>query len=207
MCLAGAVVEGPLLVPIGTVGRVPRTPEPSRRAALLSDVLEHLHEHGVADLSLEPLAQAIGTSKRMLLYYFGDRATLVAEVLAASRPDVERMFDAVRTPADLRAAAGSLWHAISWGEQRRSVRMLLQVLALATTQPEVYGEFAATAVHVMTGPVGQAFHRAGWETEESAARATLVVSGLRGLCQDLLVTGDVDRVDAAASMLLDLVIA
>ncbi|MGY1840180.1 MULTISPECIES: TetR/AcrR family transcriptional regulator [unclassified Modestobacter] len=183
------------------------TADPARRAALLSDVLDHLHEHGVADLSLEPLARAIGTSKRMLLYYFGDRATLVAEVLAASRPDVARMFAAVRGPADLRAAAGSLWYAISRGEQRRSVRMLLQVLALATTKPDVYGEFAATSVHVLTGPVADAFARAGWDPVQSATRATLVVSGLRGLCQDLLVTGDVDRVDAAAAALLDWVVA
>jgi len=186
---------------------VPRTADPGKRAALLHAVLEHLHERGVADLSLEPLATEVGTSKRMLLYYFGDRATLIAEALAASRPDVARMFDGVEDPAGLRAAASSLWHALSQGEQRRSVRMLLQVLALASTQPDVYGEFAAAAVHVMTGPIAAAFERAGWVPGEASARATLVVSGLRGLCQDLLVTGDVDRVDAAASTLLDLVIA
>ena len=38
---------------------------------------------------------------------------------------------------------------------------------------------------------------------EAEARATLVVSGLRGLCQDLLVTDDRERVDAAAQMLID----
>jgi hypothetical protein len=43
----------------------------------------------------------------------------------------------------------------------------------------------------------------GFAPDEAEARATLVVSGLRGLCQDLLVTDDRERVDAAAERLID----
>jgi hypothetical protein len=43
----------------------------------------------------------------------------------------------------------------------------------------------------------------GVSTLGAASRATLVVSGLRGLCQDLLVTKDRDRVDAAARLLIE----
>jgi hypothetical protein len=50
----------------------------------------------------------------------------------------------------------------------------------------------------MTQPIAAAFERAGFAPDEAEARATLVVSGLRGLCQDLLVTDDGERVDAAA---------
>jgi hypothetical protein len=54
-----------------------------------------------------------------------------------------------------------MWHAIArGGAQHRFIRMQLQVLSLATTQPEIYGSFAVTAVHVMIQPIAAAFERA-----------------------------------------------
>lgn len=182
---------------------MPRTPDLNKRAELLQAIVEHLQEQGVADLSLAPLAERIGTSKRMLLYYFEDRGKLLAEALAASRPNVTQLFEDVQDRAGLRRAAGMLWYAITKGDQHRSIRMLLQVLSLATTEPGTYGSFAVTAVHVMTEPIAVAFKRAGFPAHEAEARATLMVSGLRGLCQDLLVTDDRDRIEAAAEILLD----
>ncbi|MEY8017389.1 hypothetical protein [Mycobacterium servetii] len=44
-----------------------RTPDPHKRQALLESVVEQLQERGVNDLSLAPLAEAIGMSKRKLL--------------------------------------------------------------------------------------------------------------------------------------------
>ncbi len=38
-------------------------------------------EHGLADLSLRPLARAAGTSDRMLIYHFGNKDALVAALL------------------------------------------------------------------------------------------------------------------------------
>ncbi|MBA8824089.1 hypothetical protein FHX42_001418 [Saccharopolyspora lacisalsi] len=98
----------------------------------------------------------------------------------------------VQDPAG-KVSVRALWTAIVEGEQRRSIRMLLRVLSLATTQPDVYGSFAATAVEVMLEPTADGFRRAGHTPEGADASATFVVSGLRGLCQDLLVTGDSDR--------------
>ncbi|SDQ16470.1 TetR/AcrR family transcriptional regulator [Actinopolyspora saharensis] len=180
-----------------------RKPDPAKRAQLLRAIVEYLEEHGVADLSLAPLAEAAGTTKRMLLYYFQDRSTLMEEALAASRPDVAGMFDGVHDRDSLREAVRALWTAITEGEQRRSIRMLLQVLSLATTQPDVYGSFASTAVEVMLDPIAAGFRRAGHTPERARVGATLVVSGLRGLCQDLLVTGDSGRVHGAAEALIE----
>lgn len=190
-------------VPIGTFKGVARTPDPRRREELLSAVVSYLEAHGVNDLSLAPLAEAIGTSKRMLLYYFGDRGELLAQALEAARPKAGDIFGGVESPDQLVAASLKLWHAISRGGQRRSVRMLLQVLSLASTDTETYGAHARTAVDVMLAPITTAFNSAGFTPEDAASRATLVVSGLRGLCQDLLVTKDRDRVDAAARLLIE----
>lgn len=163
----------------------------------------HLEHHGLAGLSLSPLAEAVGTSKRMLLYYFGSRENLLAQALAASRPDAATIFGTVQDADGLHRAAGELWEAITVGKQRHLVRMLLQLLSLATTQPEPYAALAADAVDVMIDPIADAYGRLGHDRADARLRATLLVSGLRGLCQDRLVTGDTDRTDAAAHRLID----
>ena len=44
-------------------------------------------EHGLAGLSLRPLAAATGTSPRVLLYLFGSKEQLVRELLARARQE------------------------------------------------------------------------------------------------------------------------
>lgn len=186
---------------------MPRTADPQRRTELLRAVVAYLEERGVADISLAPMAEALWTSKRMLLYYFGDRGELVAQAMAASRPNAGEIFDGVASADDFVAAAHTLWRAITRGRQRRSVALLLQVLSLAITDPDTYQPYADDAVTVMLDPIAAALMGLGFEKADARARATLVVSGLRGLCQDGLVTGDRSRVDAAAERVIAAAVA
>jgi AcrR family transcriptional regulator len=182
---------------------VPRPFNAEKRAELLKQVVQHLQHSGLAQMSLSPLAEAIGTTKRMLLYYFGSRENLLAQALAASRPDAHAMFDDVHDTAGLRKAAHALWEAMTVGEQAGPIRMLLQLLSLAATDPEQYGNLAADTVEVMLGPIAAAYVRLGHRPEQARVKATLLLSGLRGLCQDRLVTHDVARTDAAAHHLIE----
>jgi AcrR family transcriptional regulator len=182
---------------------VPRPFNAEKRAELLKQVVQQLQHDGLAQMSLSPLAEAIGTNKRMLLYYFGSRENLLAQALAASRPDAHAMFDDVHDTAGLREGAHTLWEAMTVGEQAGPVRMLLQLLSLAATDPEQYGNLAADTVEVMLGPITAAYVRLGHPPEQARVRATLLISGLRGLCQDRLVTHDVTRTDAAAHHLIE----
>ena len=50
---------------------------------LLRAAIDHVSDHGVADLSLRGLAAAIGTSHRMLIYHFGSKEGLLIEVIRA----------------------------------------------------------------------------------------------------------------------------
>ncbi|MEU6602732.1 hypothetical protein [Streptomyces flaveolus] len=90
------------------------------------------------------------------------------------------------------------------GEQSGPIRMplQLQLLSLAATDPQQYGELAADTVEVMIGPIAAVYVRLGHPPEQARATATLLVSGLRGLCQDRLVTHAVARTDAAADRLI-----
>ncbi|TDD05882.1 TetR/AcrR family transcriptional regulator [Saccharopolyspora terrae] len=173
-----------------------------KRAELLRKAVDHLATHGIADLSLAPMAEKLGTSKRMLLYYFGSRDVLIAEAIAASRPDISDLFHGVRDLDGLERAAWALWEAITRGRQRRPIRILFQVLSLAPTQPERYAELAADTVTAMVEPLVPVYCRLGFDEHDARARASLLISGLRGLCLDQIVTGDTARIETAAGVLI-----
>ena len=56
-------------------------PKTLKRQHLVERMVDHVLAHGLAHASLRPLAQAAGTSDRMLLYYFADKDALLAAVL------------------------------------------------------------------------------------------------------------------------------
>ena len=51
------------------------------RETLLPKLAAHVLEHGLGGASLRPLAKAAGTSDRMLIYHFGNKETLITELL------------------------------------------------------------------------------------------------------------------------------
>jgi AcrR family transcriptional regulator len=55
---------------------------PMSRETLLPLMVAHVLEHGLGQASLRPLAKAAGTSDRMLIYHFGTKERLIAELLA-----------------------------------------------------------------------------------------------------------------------------
>ena len=61
-------------------------------------------EHGLIGLSLRPLAAAIGTSDRMLLYHFDGKDDLIATVISTSTD--RSVGDPARAARRRRACAG-----------------------------------------------------------------------------------------------------
>lgn len=183
---------------------VSRPRDERRRDELLAGAFDYAARHGVADLSLRPLARALGTSDRMLVHYFGTKGALVSRMLRVSRPDLDALFAAAgdRSPHDL---ACGLWEQmVDDRAQAPRVRLMLEVMALAVHQPETYGAIAAEAHREWIGPVASALARElALPETEAVARATVLVSGLKGLALDHFVTGGHARVDAAARMLID----
>ncbi len=82
--------------------------EPDRRAdrrtLLVARLADHVLAHGMASTSLRPLAAAVGTSDRMLLYYFADKAELIGAVLADVAARMTTLLDAHRAPVPMSPA-------------------------------------------------------------------------------------------------------
>jgi hypothetical protein len=75
-------------------------------------------------------------------------------------------------------------------------------MALALTQPDLYRQYAVDAVRAWLDPLSDALHGAGLTARDARARATMLVSGLRGLALDRYLTGDRQRTDDAARGLI-----
>lgn len=184
---------------------MPRPPEPERRAALLAAATQHVLDHGMADLSLRPLAAALSTSPRMLLYHFGSKERLVIEILAAARVrQAELTAGWLREqpglgPADL---LRRFWR---WqtGEHQPFLRLFFEVYGLALQDPGRFPGFPADAVRDWLPPVARAIEEAGVPAAEARSAASVVIAGYRGLLLDVLATGDVDRATEALDLFLE----
>jgi AcrR family transcriptional regulator len=76
-----------------------RVPKPdNRRAEILERLADHVLANGLSASSLRPLAKAAGTSDRMLLYYFADKAEMMTATLGVIAMRIMAAMDARKAP-------------------------------------------------------------------------------------------------------------
>ncbi len=175
-------------------------PSSPRRKELLERAYQYALAHGLADLSLRPLAAAIGSSPRVLLFLFGSKDGLVRALLARARADELAFLEQAHATAqaDLAATVHATWQWLA----AAPVRPLLTLWAEAYTRSLVepggpWSGFARQTVRdwLAVLAAAQPAGRRG-DPAESAER-TLALAVLRGAMLDLLATGDTDRITAA----------
>lgn len=173
-----------------------------KRAELLAAVVRYIADRGLVDLSLRPLAAELGTSSRMLIYYFATKEELLVQALATQRPDLVALFAEAADTTALRARLWDFWQANAGGAGQISVRVMLQVLGAACAAESPYAEYANAAIATFVAALADGLRGLG-TVDDPELVATLLVSGLRGILQDRLVTGDIARTDRAARLLID----
>ncbi|HEV7234094.1 MAG TPA: TetR/AcrR family transcriptional regulator, partial [Sphingorhabdus sp.] len=72
-----------------------------RRAEILERLADHVLTHGLSASSLRPLAKAAGTSDRMLLYYFADKAEIMTATLGLIAMRIMAAMEARKAPVPL----------------------------------------------------------------------------------------------------------
>ena len=178
-----------------------------RRAKLLDEVADYILNNGLADLSLRPLATAIDTSPRMLLYFFGSKERLIAEALAHIRVreqiDFKRAVSKPRAPDRLESLLRD-WRSSASPRRQEYSRLFFEVYGLALQNPEQFPGFLERALGDWLPLFEQAFAAAGVSSAPAKTLATLALGAVRGLHLDLLATGDRKRTEAAFREMLRL---
>lgn len=173
-----------------------RPVDPDRRARTLAKAADYVLEHGLEGLSLRPLASALGTSTRMLLYDFESKERLVDEVLAEIRRRLAELLADLQRGSEDAETLGAIWRWASAEERAPFMRVFFQAHVEALSQRE---RGRATIDDWLR------FLESRWEPEPlDPATATLFVAVIRGLLLDRLTAVDPERVDAALARFTDL---
>jgi len=162
-----------------------RSADPERPLRLLEDIISYLARKGLADMSLRPLARAVNSSPRVLLYYFGSKERLIARVLGELRR--RQQIELAATPSKgLASDTWMVWKQLSTPEQLPAFRLFFEAIALAFRSPRRHQEFLRASVDDWLAFAGT-----------SRTLGTVILAGLRGFMLDLCATGDRPRIDRA----------
>jgi len=169
-----------------------RDPDPTIKVALLEKILDYLLENGVQNLSLRPLAKALDTNARMLIYHFGSKEELIIEALElAQQRQVDALTNSPEPKTNSEAELAFLWAWFSSTEFLAFSKLLFEVEVLAINGNTHYSAFAT---QIFAGWV--AFVQSRFEACD-AHTANLIVNACSGSLLDLLITGDTERVNTS----------
>jgi AcrR family transcriptional regulator len=121
----------------------------ARRAELLDRLADHVLAYGLAASSLRPLAKAAQTSDRMLLYYFKDKADIIAATLECVAARIVALLEARRAPVPLPldALRRELSAVVLSDEFWPFMRVWLEVAAFAAQGDAFYRTLGARIAH------------------------------------------------------------
>ncbi|HUQ56141.1 TetR/AcrR family transcriptional regulator [Lentzea sp.] len=167
----------------------------ARETELLEAAYRYVLTHGLADVSLRPLAAAIGSSTRVLFYLFGSKDGLVRALLARARADELALL------ADIGAGPGvvlRLWEWLSTPAHRPLLTLWLEAYARSLVEPDgAWAGFAKATVEDWLEVLEASQAEDVRETAAGLSERTRDLALLRGALLDLLATGDGERVTAA----------
>src|SRR5208337_139061 len=129
-----------------------RPPNPSIRKRLRNLAVDYVLSHCVGDLALRPLAKALKTNARMLVYHFGSREGLMRELLAGVREredqNLQAWFQAGKKQRTMPEFLRWFWLRMSAPSRQPAVRLLFELYALALRNPRDYpGVLEAPLAH------------------------------------------------------------
>jgi AcrR family transcriptional regulator len=175
----------------------------ARHTELLEAAYHYALEHGIADISLRPLATAIGSSPRVLIFLFGNKDGLVRALLARARTDELALLDRLgqnggHARTGLSAAMEQVWEWLADEAHRPLLRLWTEAYARSLVEPGgVWTGFAESTVNDWLAVLAEYQPPTERRSQVGIARRTLALAILRGALLDLLATGDDHRTGAA----------
>ncbi len=157
----------------------------TRREELTEAAADHVLEQGLIGLSLRPLAAAVGTSDRMLLYHFADKDDLVATVL---RTAVDRGVSELRglpRARTVRSCVLALWEASQRGRLEQCQRLYVEASALGLLGRQPYADVVREANERWVAAVAANLSAAGCPDRRVRRATYLLDAAFMGFQLDL----------------------
>lgn len=156
--------------------------------------------NGLTDLSLRPIAEAIGSSTGVLRFLFGSRDGLVAAVLQRARDDELQMLARLPADGDLLTVSTAVW---TWlADPAHAALLRLWTETYSTSLKADDGPWAGHAARTVTdwlAVLAKTQPASIRNTAAGRAQRTAILAVLRGGMLDLLATSDRARTTRAVS--------
>ncbi len=156
----------------------------SRRDELLRDATDYVLAQGLIGLSLRPLAAALDTSDRMLIYHFGSKDGLVVDVIDESTRRSNDAVRALRPARTVRAGVRRLWEAHGEGQLDRCQRLYAQAAASGLLGAEPYRSAVRAGNRTWTAALEEYLIACGASVAGARRAVPLLDAGLMGFHLD-----------------------
>lgn len=177
-----------------------KTSQSGEREQLLQRALDHIVRHGSNDLSLRAVADQIGTSHRMLIYYFGSASAFWQALFQRLRHDQMLAFTQ-HARAQPRPRLMDVWAELSAPRNQSLFRLMFQVYSTALSKPEQHPDFLHDIVDVWIDKIAQGLQdEHGLAAAPARRHARLRLAVIRGLMLDLLTTADLQGTTEAMAL-------
>lgn len=177
-----------------------RTPDLSRRPALLEQTLDYLLDKSLADLTFRTLANGLGVSTYTLVYHFGTRAELIQAIVQAISSRVRLIQTRLTSDVvDLDYYIEGLVLSWEWTLQPRNrqlQRLEFEAGMLESLHPD---ELTATrSLYAHWQELGRAaLVSFGVSEADARAESRLLVNTFHGIQYDLVLNDDEEQATAS----------
>jgi AcrR family transcriptional regulator len=164
----------------------------SRKSTWLEGALRHLLQHGVANASLRPLAAALGTSPRILMFHFKSKEMLLQEVMREVNVQLQKKlesFSKAQSPASNIAPLKQFWEWATSPDHLPYFRLLYEVQIIAVQNPAAYG----TCMAKSSSDWRELALESMSQSLKKPLLADLCIAVFDGLMLEFIVTGDRER--------------
>ena len=170
--------------------------------ALRDAIVQYLIEYGLTDLSLRPLAKAVGSSPRGLLYYFGSKEKMLVQIFVQLRESQRLAYGRIKARS-FGDACRQIWGRMSGPDSEPVFRVFFQAYGPALSNPELYKDYLRSTTGDWLQFIVKSFSQEGYKRKEARALATVMLAGLRGFMLDYCATRDRRRLDQAVDLWAD----
>ena len=171
----------------------------TQRNVLLDGAATYVLEHGFAGLSLRPMARALGTSDRMLVYHFGSKEQLIREAMEHLSARLAALIGASPVPGvDAGDIVRMLWGAFRSEVVAPFIGVYLELFALSLHEPALYGEMVASLTRTWITFMERLLAPTSIPAGERATAALQILATLDGLFIVRQATKDSLAADQAA---------
>ena len=175
--------------------------EGSRAEELLLQVVAELRRQGTVNRSLRQIASSVGTSHRMLQYYFGTRENLLSLVMMQFSKEYIARLDPV-PPANRAAQVQRSWDLFRDPTNRLQTQLMFVLTQAATEHPDVDIPGLRYDVDGYAAYLAVLGEAEGLTAETARHEGHFIIASLLGLYLDHFSAKDDARVDDNFRVLL-----